>query len=156
MTPSPSWTDIVSALGSVLSAIVTAAGFTLVVIQLRHARKTMEITTFEHLYSRMHDIHKVLVERPHLRAYFYDSAESSPDSANHSEVCAAAEMIADFFQQVSLQLDLMPAKTADGWRAYMSSTVKTSPVLKAFLASHATWYPNNFLQVAPHATKPEA
>lgn len=136
----PNWTDVASAIANISIAIFTAIGFPFIVMQIRRARRTLEITTFEHLYSRMHDIHKIFVEKPHLRAYFYDAEIIDSSSKNYLEVCAAAEMFADFFQQIYLQIDLMPSKAAEGWKTYMENIVSNSPVLKEHLKCNKAWY----------------
>ena len=144
----PLWTDIVVAVGTVLGAVFTALGLGFIVVQLRAARRQLTITTFEHLYSRMQGIHEMFMAKPHLRPFFYAGKEMKEGADNYEEVCIAAEMLADYFQQVSLELDLMPPKTAQGWKAYMSDVVSRSPALRVHLSSNAAWYPTRLLKIA--------
>lgn len=142
------WTEIVTAVGTALGAIFTALGLGFIVVQLRAARRQLTITTFEHLYSGMQDIHKVLIEKPYLRPFFYGGKATKEGSDHYEEVCVAAEMLADFFQQVCLELEFMPPKTAQGWKAYISNIIGKSPALRSHLRSNAAWYPSQLLVIA--------
>ena len=140
----PDWTDIVTALASVVAASFAGLAFW----QLKAAREQLAITTFEHLYGRMQGIHEQFLQKPELRDYFYSGKIVGPDDTKAREVDIIAEMLADFFQQVHLQLGFMPLKTARGWRAYSMEIVERSPALQAYLLANATWYPSDLLQVA--------
>lgn len=144
----PPWTDVVMAVGTVLGALFTALGLGFIIIQLRAARRQLTITTFENLYSRMQGIHEIFLEKPHLRPFFYSGESVKEEAEDYAEVCIIAEMLADFFQQVCLQLDLMPPKTAQGWRAYMSDVAGKSPALRAHLRKNSAWYPSRLLVIA--------
>ncbi len=155
------WTDIITAVGTALGAAFTALGLGFIVFQLRAARRQLTITSFDHLYSRMHRIHELFLERPGLRPYFYGGEEPHQGLDNYCEICIAAEMIADFFQQVNLELDLMPQSTADGWKAYMCWVIQQSPALCNHLNVNHSWYPTRLLKfadiepAAEEATLPE-
>jgi hypothetical protein len=145
--------DIVNSVANSVTAISTAAGFTAVARQLQITRKTIRITAFEHLYSRMNDIHRLFIEHPYLREYFYNSVAVPSDGESDPRICQAIEMIADFFQQVSLESEHMPPRVANGWKTYMSSVFETSPALREYLIRNQKWYTNDFLLflcIVPH------
>jgi hypothetical protein len=125
---------------------VTAISASLVFVQLRFARKTLKITTFEHLYSRMNNIHSMFIDHSELRAYFYDSMAIDGDRNHRAKISQAAEMIADFFEQVSLEFEHMPEDVAKGWKNYMRSLVDTSPALQKHLLDRQAWYPTEFMR----------
>ncbi len=129
--------------------VLTGLGFAFIYLQLKDAKKALSITTYENLYSRMHDIHKYFLENPELRDYFYCSKECKRlDVVTLQKLEIVAEMMADFFQQIHLQAAMMPPSTAKGWKNYIKTVVKNSPVLRAFLEKHKDWYPSNFVQIA--------
>jgi hypothetical protein len=146
----PIWTDAVTAWATAIGTLFTGLGFVFVVKQLAAVRRQLTLATIEQLYGRMHSIHELFVQKPGLRAYFYDDKPANPGASDYAEVCAATEMIADFFQQVSLQLDLMPKATrsAEGWRAYMDEIVSHSPALRRHFREHHAWYPSRLVAVA--------
>jgi hypothetical protein len=143
----PDWTDVVTATASVATAALAGLAFW----QLKAARKQLTITTFEHLYGRMQGIHEQFLLKPELRDYFYSRKNVAENDPIVREVNIAAEMLADFFQQVHLQLEYMPPKTASGWKAYSREIVDSSPALQAFLLANPTWYPSDLLEVARKA-----
>lgn len=133
----------------VLNAIansVTAISASLVFVQIRNTGKSLRITTFEHLYSRMNYIHNIFIEHPKLREYFYDSITVGNACQYTAEINQAAEMIADFFEQISLEFEHMPQDVARGWKAYMHDLVRTSPALQAHLVNKGGWYPTDFMR----------
>ncbi len=138
------WTDEVQAICSLLGVVVTIVGFIYVIKQLNSAKKANQIATYENIYARMHDIHKFLFEHPEFRDYFYHEKKIAPGDPKYSQVMTVAEMFADFLQQVMLQADLMPKKTAEGWTNYARSVIRRSPVLKEFFVRNKEWYPSNF------------
>jgi len=144
----PQLSNDISVISNAVSAAVTVLGFLIVILQIRSAKRTMQITTFDHLYTRMHEIHTHFSGHPYLRKYFYEGATVDSDSAEYPLVQITAEMLADFFQQINLQLDLMPAKTASGWRAYIQSIIRNSPALRDYFKSNASWYPSNLVTFA--------
>lgn len=140
------WTDGMQAICSLLGVLVTVIGFIYVIKQLNSAKKANQIATYENLYARMHDIHKFFFEHPGYRDYFYHSKRIDPGHDDYQKVMTVAEMFADFLQQVKLQSDLMPKKTANGWINYAHSVLRRSPVLREFLVRNKDWYPSNFFQ----------
>ncbi|OHE85680.1 MAG: hypothetical protein A2579_03975 [Lysobacterales bacterium RIFOXYD1_FULL_69_11] len=129
----------VSGIAESLSALFVLFGFWFVVRQLRSS-------SVEHLYCRMHDIHRMFIEHPELRTYFYENtALPSNDPELVVRIHAAAELLADFFQQVFLELDLLPKNAALGWRLYMTDVLDRSQVLQSYVNRHRSWYPSNFV-----------
>lgn len=129
----------ISALAELLGALLVLVGFGFVVRQLRS-------NSVQQLYCRMYEIHRLFIEKPYLRPYFYENWDV-PDRASWLavEVDATSEMLADFFQQVFLELDLLPRSAASGWRIYMKDTLDHSQVLQRYVNAHRDWYPSNFV-----------
>ena len=138
---SPEW---VSASANVFMALATAIGFIFVYKQIRSS-------SADHLYGRMHDIHKLFLQKPELRRYLYDLKPPSVEDYS-DEALIMAEMVADFFQQVFLELDHLPSVTAEGWRCYMRDILKNSPALRNFVLAKEEWYPSNFVEQLLHRT----
>lgn len=142
------WTDELQAYCAIAMVILTGVGFLFLNLQLKDAGQTHQITTYENIYSRMHDIHKLFLENTDLRGYFYNgqtTTHTDPESLKKLKILA--EMMADFFQQIHLQLDMMPPNTAKGWENYMASILKESPILRKFFQEHEDWYPSRFVEM---------
>ena len=142
---------------AVITLLVTAVGLFAISRQLEQSRATLLSNTSEHMYARMHDIHKVFIERPHLRAYFYHGAPAprlEDDAERYYEVLSAAEMLCDFFHQVLVELDTLPEDDRDyspemyqdlysGWTAYIKDVYKRSPVFRDYYQANQNWYTSN-------------
>ena len=142
------WTDELQAYCAIAMVILTGVGFLFLNLQLKDAAQTHQITTYENIYSRMHDIHKLFLENTELRGYFYDGwTTAHADPQTLKKLTILAEMMADFFQQIHLQLGMMTPNTAKGWRNYMSSIMEKSPILCTFFQEHKDWYPSRFIAI---------
>lgn len=140
--PTPSWTDVVSAVTAIL-------GFVVVIWQLHRAWQQQKIAAVERLHSRMQAIHEQFMARPYLRPFFYGGqAFGAEPEAHFEEIRIMAEMLADFFQEMSPQLDLMEPTEAIASRTYIAEMVRQSPALRAHLSEHAEWYPFPLLKDA--------
>jgi hypothetical protein len=134
MTITPEW---ISAVASSMMVITTAFGF-------RYVYKQIQATTVDHLYSRMHDIHKVLLDKPDLWRLLC-SSEPPPIAELSTEARIMVEMVADFFQQVYLELDHLPRNASLGWQRYMKDVFQRSPALHNFVVSKSDWYDRDFV-----------
>jgi hypothetical protein len=128
----------VSAVADVSMVLVTLFGFIFIYKQIRSA-------SAEHLYSRMHDIHKIFLDNPEFRRCLYDPEPPSVEEYS-DEHLIMGEMMADFFQQVFLELKHLPRTTAASWKCYMRDVLNNSPALRNFVASRQDWYPSNFVE----------
>lgn len=73
-----------------LAPPLTVASIYFVVRQLRKNEEATWSTTVEHVHSRMHDIHRIFLDQPGLRPYFYENepvpvAERSRQAANDKQ-----------------------------------------------------------------------
>lgn len=130
--------EAISAVADVSMVVVTIVGFVFIYKQIRSA-------SAEHLYSRMHDIHKIFLTYPELHKCLYDPEPPSVENYTEEQMIMG-EMMADFFQQVFLELNHLPSKTADGWRSYMKDVLNESPALKNFVKSRERWYTSDFVR----------
>jgi hypothetical protein len=129
--------NTISAFASVATALITAVGFWAV-------RAQMRATAVDHLHSRMHDIHKMFLADTKLhRAFFGVKPSVVPDDMN-----VVAELMGDFFQQISLELDHLPRDAAVGWRRYMKQTYWRSEILRDYFERNKDWYPPDFVKNA--------
>lgn len=142
---------------AVITLLVTAVGLFAISRQLEQSQASLLSNTSEHMYARMHDIHKVFIERPHLRAYFYQNIPAprlDDDADRYHEVMGATEMLCDFFHQVLVELDTVPEDDRkyspemyedlySGWTAYIKDVYKRSPAFRAYYKENRNWYTSN-------------
>lgn len=125
------------AIGSMLMVAVTGFGF-------RYLRNQIRASSIDHLYGRMHDIHKLFIQYPDLRDHIFNP-NPAPVNQFSPQAAAISELMADFFQQVFMELDHFPPTAADGWRRYMKDTLIKSPALQNFVIAKTDWYTTDFV-----------
>lgn len=143
--------------------LVTAYGLFSIFRQIEQSQATLISEISDKAYARMHDIHKLLIEEPELRPYFYEGKENvkpetqeGPAFERYQQVAQMAEVLCDFFHQVILSLDTVPkqdqlekAEMYDdlryGWTCYIKDVFKRSPALRQHYVANKPWYTSNKL-----------
>ncbi len=140
----------VEALGTWAQVILVMVSFGFVWYQIREVRRSLESSASSSIYQMMIDIDKFFVEKPHLRGYFYrDERIEQSDTKTKDEVCAAAEMITDWFYHAYQQRSSMPPEILQGYRNYMQSLYANSAALREYVTEHHDWYPAGFIKSIP-------
>src|SRR5438105_4024800 len=93
-----------------ITIIITGAGvfgalITLIVLikQTRAATDTFRLTVRESIHSRTLEIHKIFLEKPDLREYFYDGRACEPGCEEYPQVRQMAELLCDFYDSLLMQ-----------------------------------------------------
>jgi hypothetical protein len=91
------------------------------------------------------DLREVLllfVERPGLRAYFYECKNAPRSRSQHSRVVATAEIFGDVLESGLVANRLVSASgNLDAWTNYCCQVLATSPVLYGLSRKHPEWWP---------------
>jgi hypothetical protein len=89
----------------------------------------------------LHDVCRIFVQRPDLRAYFYEGKECPRSGKRRAEVLSIVEMLADAIDYGLMVVELSPDTASyEDWHAYALSMAKVSPVLRDWLGRHNEWY----------------
>lgn len=110
--------------------------------QVSKLDKSQQQTTFGDLYTHQQQVTLLFSRNLELLPYFYDNKELPEDHPHHDFAMMLAEMLADFFEHVYLELELntLPLETAEGWRMYAQSKYLCCPPLRRYLHSHRDVY----------------
>jgi hypothetical protein len=134
------WTEVLQAIASVGTLIVTAAGLFAVYIQIRKLQSAVWGETHGKLCDQSLELLKMLAEKPSTRPYFAESKELSADEPEHAFVLYAAEAIANFMEHLVLQRDNLPQNQWDRWNDFIDGQLEESPVIQEFLLRNRQWY----------------
>lgn len=91
----------------------------------------------------------LFVERPELRAYFYDGKPCPKRGATRARVLTIADMFADALEDGLVGTRLVPSsESTDDWIGYSQHVIRHSPALREILTTFPRWWPNlyNLLQ----------
>lgn len=140
---------VVAALGPLL----TVASIYFVVRQLRRNEEAVWATTVEQVHARMHDIHRIFLDKPELRGYFYGGVPAPDPAHNDAELATRAsvmaEMVCDYFEQVTWHSRHLPtAQARAGWRIFMTRMFEDSPIMRRHMRANRSMYPDELVRIA--------
>ncbi len=127
-------------------------GLVLVWVQVKGAGDALHSTAFQGLSTQQTEINKVLLERPHLRPYFFDGKPLVAGDPLFPEVQGAVDMHLDFFDSYFTQSRFIghlenDADTQVAWEEYIRKTARSSPVMCARLHQGKHAYTRAFVDV---------
>lgn len=102
--------------------------------QLEHAQEQPEIQLIQRAMTEMSEHLPILIERPYLRPYFYESKLwKDGDLANRDELKAMAELLLDNFASAIIHSASFPQYPIRGVEQTIRFHLKNSPALREFL-----------------------
>ena len=134
---------------SIISLVISAFGFTAVLISLWDAREQMtylaaqtKILTRDRSVCNVLTLHRVFLDHPELRPYFFENKDLEETDPLYPRVEAVADMHLDVF---AYNLDyrlVFPDgwRTAAGYKDYIRSRLALSPIMRRRLEKRADWF----------------
>lgn len=102
--------------------------------QLENAQKQPEIQLIQRAMTEMSEHLPILIERPYLRPYFYESKVwKEGDKANRDELLAMAELLLDNFASAIIHSASFPQYPIRGVEETIRFHLHNSPALREFL-----------------------
>lgn len=133
MNETVKWTDILQAYGSIASAIISIVGFILVWRQIKLTNDTLKQNNQTSIYTISTDIFKYLADNSHLRPYFYENKELEDKDPNAQQLLVFCEVMADFFEYILIEKDILDQNLFEPWKFYMRKIYKNSPVFRKYI-----------------------
>jgi hypothetical protein len=125
---------------ALLAVAVNVAGFVFVIRQIRQQALATRGDTYTNLCGLSYEILKLMAERPHLYAYFYERKELLDADPHRVEVLCCCEMIANYCDNTALQRENIPIHIWRRWRNFVREQIAMSIVLQEFLMEYREWY----------------
>jgi hypothetical protein len=124
-----------------LTAItVNVAGFYFVIGQIRQQALATRGETYASLCGLSYEILRMLADRPHLYAYFYEGKPLDEAGEHRIEVLCCCEMIANYCDNTALQRENIPDHVWQRWRNFIREQLALSVVLHDFMQQYRDWY----------------
>lgn len=135
-------TSIVGLIGLVVTVALLAG-------QTRAAAKQSEVanaiagaTVLFTCTASLHEVLRLFVQEPEIRAYFYDGAPCPTQGMERDRVVTIAEMLADTLEDGLVTHRLVPASESEtDWIGYCRQMRSSSPGLDAIINENAEWWP---------------
>jgi hypothetical protein len=141
-----------------LQVAISLVGFLLVWHQIRQLQLAVHGDTQSKLYDHYLKVSELMLQKPHLRPYFYrteegtEGTELSPSAKMRLEIETMAEIIAGLLEHAALQRPNLPDDSwRNCWEAFMRGRFEESPDLKRFFVANHGWYAQAFREMLERA-----
>lgn len=142
-------------LAELLSLIIQGAGFICVILSLlylirqtRLLNDTLASNTNASVGSRQFEADKIFIENPHLREYFLNNKDISPNHEHYQQVSAVAQCLLNFFDSFVLQKDKFTQLYDETtWTEYIKTHFVNSPFLCRHLKQNPEWYTKELVEI---------
>ena len=136
----------VSAIGGLLGLAVSVA---LLALQTRAVVKQTTISNsiagmgaLRDSTTDLREIFAIFIDRPELRAYFYDGKLCPSRGRDRARVLTIAEMLADALETSHLATRLAPSSEShEDWIGYCHYMLHASPSVANLVRQHPEWWP---------------
>lgn len=146
-----SWAALLSALAAIVAVVVLRR-------QLKQSERTLLGSTSQFCYQSMTQLLQILIDKPHLRPYLYESKQMPSDNEPDlkQQVIAVAAHYADFFDAVLLQGTLgniAVHEYIEVWQGFIGNMLQTSEVIRQYVLDHESWYTERLRSMASDAAE---
>lgn len=101
------------------------------------------VTVLNGTAEALRAVFAVFLERPELRAYFYEKKPGPSRGRDKVRVQTIADMLADALEDGHLATELVPSSESnDDWDDYCQYMLGVSPVLADLVCQHPKWWPH--------------
>lgn len=152
MTWSTIWTAV-DALGTWATALIAFGGILFVNKQLTQVERTIRGDVHERLTAGSIEILKLLAEHTESYPYFYEGKSLTSDDSNRVFVLYAAEIFANYMENVLNQADNMTNEDQLVWRRFIIDTLKMAPAVRDFLLERRHWYSPKLIRLVEDIKK---
>lgn len=137
--------------GPYLGALATSCGFIFIYKQIKQNRLSVENQARGSIYQLSHSTYKLFIDRPELRPFFYTTKQLPNTSEvhdknlpNRDQILAAAELLVDYFEHITLSKNVINKQLYDSWIKYITQLCHNSDAIQVFLKENGTHYTNEF------------
>lgn len=134
--PAETW-QAVAAIGTMLAAVV---GLYFLVVELRALQRSVQGGAHAAIYAQAADFRAHLVERPHLRKYFFDGAPVEPDHPEHDRIVTIAELFLNYLEYIAVMGDSFGRGNREALDRFARTALERSPVLRERLQANPASY----------------
>lgn len=134
-------------------ALISAAGFYFLFSQIKAVNQTIERDTHSKLYSHYLEFNKLLLEKPHLRPYFYDNRilvmnDNGKEILKlRAEIDMACEILCGLLEHAALQLENICGDAGENcWKEYTRVRFTNSVELTKYYVDNREYYTKRLQQ----------
>ncbi len=135
-----------------LQLFVSGLGFVVVAWTLRALLRSIDAQASSGVATRQLEFDKVILANPCLYKYFYQGQDIAPGDPEYTQVMAATQLLANYFdgyfQQQGMYQQMWPDSKS---RSYLQDHAADSPILRRYVVANSTWFAFDFVQMCNSA-----
>jgi hypothetical protein len=141
---------------SVIALVISALGFTAVIVSIRTAQEQMgyvaaqtRVQTRDRSLSNVLTLHRVFLDNPELRPYFYEGKDLKESDPLYPKVEAVADMHLDVYGY-NLDYRLIAPddyRLPEDYKIYIRDMLGRSPVMRRRLEKKGEWFSPHLQEV---------
>lgn len=133
-------TDTLQIYLSITGLMITAAGLSLVYIQLRDVKRSIRTATHATVFELAADFRGHLVQYPRLRKYFFDGVDIEPEDEEYDRVVTIAELYLNYLEDIAVLGDGFGKENLPALERFSRTALEKSPVLRRHLSGNRDSY----------------
>ncbi|MEU1518757.1 hypothetical protein ABZ490_42575 [Streptomyces sp. NPDC005811] len=135
-------TAIGGLLGLIFSLLLLAKQTRDVSEQVRASNTLNATHGLDHTLQSLRDIYFKMMERPGMRAYFYDNKPCPDAGEEREQVLLLAEVFADMLTDGLNVTSRIPGTVShEGWSDYCKFILENSAVMRSLISERPNWWP---------------
>src|SRR5688572_15712705 len=127
-------------IASVVSATISVIGFWAIWWQIKQTNKNLSQSNHTAIYSINTEIYKFFAEQSDLRSYFHRNKALTRFDPNRDRVFSLSELLADFFEFILVEKDLLANDIREPWSIYRKKVYKRSAAFREFMRINGDQY----------------
>lgn len=134
---------------SLAGLIIAAVGLPLLYFQLRGVQRSLRSATHAAIYEQAADFRGYLIQYPHLRKYFFGSAEITPAHDDYHRVVTLAEIYLNYLEHIAVLGDNFGSENRPALDRFTRNALDRGPILRQHLTENQALYSdalNRFLE----------
>ena len=133
---------------AVLQLLVSSLGFVVVAWTLRALLRSIDAQSSAGVATRQLEFDKVILTHPSLYKYFYQGEDIAHDEPEFTQVMAATQLLANYFDGYFQQQGMYKQMWPDSkWKSYIQDHAANSPVLRRYVVANPMWFAAEFVRM---------
>ena len=133
-------TETLQLILSVVGLLIALIGLPLIYMQLRGLQKSILTATHAAMYHQAAEFRAHLIQYPHLRKYFFDGWEITPEDEEYNRVITLAEIFLNYLEHIAVLGDSFGMRNRPALDRFSQVAFERSPILRQHLSRNQASY----------------
>ena len=115
---------------SLAGLVLALVGLPILFLQIRAIQRSVRSAAHAAIYAQAADFRAHLVERPHLRGYFFDGVDIAPEHPEYERVVTIAELFLNELEHITVMADSFGRENRPALERFARLALARSPILR--------------------------